>query len=111
MAEHTEFQQRAAALAIVKMLNHKHFDICTLDSIAKTLDVKGNMAGRDYDALRAVHCIDYADMGPELANMVRQKAVELLGIPDNIIDSVCTKEPEKPQQTANKLRLMFWKKG
>jgi len=44
----TEFQQRAAAMAVLKMLQNKHFDICALDAIAKTMGRQQHTAGRDY---------------------------------------------------------------
>ncbi len=77
----TEFQQRACAVALVKMLQCKHFDICALDAIAKTMGVQSGLAGRDYAALRGLHCVDWADMGPDLARMTREKCFELLGLP------------------------------
>ena len=64
MNDMTEFQQRAAAIAVVKMLQGKGFNICDLDAIAKTIGCEANMAGKDYAALRAIHCVDWADMGP-----------------------------------------------
>lgn len=106
----TEFQQRACAAGIVKMLSKKHFSICDLDALAKTMGRENRLAGKDYAALRAVHCVDWEDMGPELAGMVREKCFELLGLPTNIVDSECRREPgsAKPQEPAKRLRLAFW---
>lgn len=70
MIDLTEFQQRAAAAATTKMLTGKHLSICDLDAIAATIGRKQALAGQDYAALRAVHCMDWADMGPDLAQMV-----------------------------------------
>ena len=111
MNELTEFQQRACAMGVVKMLNGKNFSICDLDALAKTIGREQMMAGKDYAALRAVHCVDLADMGPELAGMVREKCFELLGLPQAAIDSVCKREvaSEKPHEPAKRLRLAFWK--
>ena len=61
----TEFQQRACAAGVVKMLSGKHFSICDLDAIAKAIGRESALAGRDYAALRTVHCVDWADMGPD----------------------------------------------
>ena len=69
----TEFQQRAAAAAVMKMLQGKNFSICDLDAIAKTIGREQSLAGRDYAALRSLHCVDWADMGPELARITREK--------------------------------------
>lgn len=107
----TEFQQRACAMGVVKMLGGKSFSICDLDALAKTMGREQLMAGKDYAALRAVHCVDWADMGPELTTMVREKCFELLGLPQAAIDSVCTKDTpnEKASEPAKRLRLAFWR--
>lgn len=81
----SEFQQRACAVAVVKMLQGKHFSICDLDSIAKT-------------------------MGPELARLTREKCLELLGLPPQTIELVQQEHPrEKPTEPAKRLRLAFWR--
>jgi hypothetical protein len=111
MNELTEFQQRACAVGVVKLLNAKHFNICDLEALAKTMGREQMMAGKDHAALRAVHCVDWADMGPELTTMVREKCFELLGLPQAAIDSVCKREApsEKAHEPAKRLRLAFWK--
>lgn len=111
MNDMTEFQQRASAVALVKMLSGKNFSICDLDRIAETIGRKHAMAGKDYAALHSLHCVDWADMGPELAAMVREKCFELLGLPQAAIDSVCRREgpAEKAHVPAKRLWLAFWK--
>ena len=107
----TEFQQRASAISVVKMLNGKGFSVCDLDAIAKTMGRESAMAGKDYAALRALHCIDWADMGPELTTMVREKCFELLGLPQAAIEGACKRDAqnEKAHVPAKRLRLAFWK--
>lgn len=107
----TEFQQRACAMGVVKMLSGTSFSICDLESLAKVMGRENMLAGKDYQALRSVHCIAWVDMGKELTTMVGEKCFEILGIPPVIIDSVCTKETtsEKPHEPAKRLRLAFWK--
>jgi len=107
----TEFQQRACAVGVVRMLSGKNFNICDLDALAKTMGREQAMAGKDYAALRSVHCVEWADMGPELTTMVREKCFELLGLPQAAIDAVCRKEKpaEKAHEPAKRLRLAFWK--
>lgn len=110
MNDLTEFQQRACAVGVVKMLNGKSFSICDLDALAKTMGRENMLAGKDYGALRAVHCVDWADMGPELSRMVKEKCFELLGIPQEAIDAACREVPaEKAHEPAKRLRLAFWK--
>lgn len=107
----TEFQQRACAVAVIKMLHEKRFSICDLDAIAKAMGREFAMTGKDYAALRAVHCVEWADMGPELATMVREKCFELLDLPQAALDGVCSRESaeEKAHAPASRLRLAFWK--
>jgi hypothetical protein len=112
MNDLTEFQQRAAAVATVKMLSGKSFSICDLDSIAKTVGRESALAGRDYSALRAVHCVDWADMGPDLSRMVREKCLEMLGLPPHTIDVLTPERPrEHAHEPATRLRLAFWRKS
>jgi hypothetical protein len=82
----SEFQQAAASAALVKMFASNRFDICTLDSIAETIGRKNLCAGPDYTALRAIHCMNWAEMGPDLAQMARQTCLRLLGVPENVVE-------------------------
>lgn len=107
----TEFQQRACAVGVVKMLSGTNFSVCDLDALGKAMGRQSALAGKDYEALRSVHCVNWADMGPELTTMVREKCFEMLGLPQAAIDSVCRKEAttEKAHEPAKRLRLAFWK--
>ena len=108
----SEFQQLACATGLIKMLRAKHFSICDLDSLGEAMGRKAAMAGRDYAALRTLHCIDWVDMGEPLARMTKEKCLELLGVTDpGIIDSVCRRvDPdERPHASASRFRLGFWK--
>lgn len=110
MQDLTEFQQRACAVAVVKMLQGKHFSICDLDALGKAMGREQAMAGRDYAALRGLHCVDWADMGPDLARLTREKCLELLGLPVQTIDMIEPERPaEKPTEPAKRLRLAFWR--
>lgn len=109
MEELTEFQMRACAVGLAKMINGKSFSICDLDALAKTMGRESAMSGKDYAALRSIHCVDWADMGEELTLMVREKCFELLGLPQAAIDSVCRRENEKPEAHAKRFTLEFWR--
>ena len=112
MNDLTEFQSRAATVAVVKMLGGKHFSICDLDALADTLGRKPYMAGVDYAALRGIHCVDWADMGPELAQLTREKCLELLGLPSTVVEMIKPVQSHKPEpkhEPAKRLRLAFWK--
>jgi len=106
--EMSEFQQRAAAAALVKMLNGKYFNICDLDAVARTMGKEQQLAGRDYAALRSLHCIDWMDMGPDLARMTREKCIELLGLSHQLIDVAAHSPKERPaEKQRSLLRLAF----
>lgn len=105
--EMTEFQQRAAAVALRKMLSGPYFSVSDLDAIAETMGRKSSMGGQDYAALRALHCIHWSAMGPELAQMVRDKCCEMLGVQLAPIDVKAEKEDERP---ADKPKLAWWRK-
>lgn len=85
MNEISDFQQRAAKVAIAKMLTGTSFSICDFDAIAKLIGK--DVGGLDYQALRTLHCVHWSDMGEQLAAQVRLKCMELLDIPTNIFDS------------------------
>ena len=115
MKDLTEFHQRALSVAVVKMFTGKHFSICDLENIAATMGRKDLLSGTDYQALRTLHCVDWGDMGPELATMTREKCFELLGLPPQTIDVQASTEPAtpkaKPAEQATKLRLAFWQRA
>lgn len=110
MTDLTEFQQRAASVAVVKMFGGRHFSVSDLRSIAKTIGREGALSGRDMAALESLHCVDWGDMGPDLSRMVREKCLELLGLPPQVVEAV---EPERTREPAHeparRLRLAFWR--
>ncbi|OGT03321.1 MAG: hypothetical protein A2143_08115 [Gallionellales bacterium RBG_16_57_15] len=71
-----QFHKQAILLALKKMMEGKHFNICTLDQAMEITGVRLN--SKDSAALRALHCIDWADMSPELRRMVFAKIMEVL---------------------------------
>jgi hypothetical protein len=115
MNDLSEFQQRAAAVAVTKLLTGRYFSVSDLDAIAQTIGRKSEMVGPDYAALRALHCVDWADMGPELARLTREKCLELLGLSPQIINvKAAEPAPQPAQQEAapeKKVRLAFWKQS
>lgn len=60
----TDLKHQAALAALNKMMRDGHFSICTIDNIAKMLDVIPDPAA--YATLRPLHCVDYSDMPREL---------------------------------------------
>jgi hypothetical protein len=108
MSNLTEFQQKAAAAALARLFEHDYFDITGLRKIADLTGAKHRLAGKDFEALEALHCVHYSKMGRGLAEQVRAKCLELLGLPPMTIDAECQREPEQPKQE-RRLRIAFWK--
>jgi hypothetical protein len=110
MNQLTEFQQRACSAAVTKMIGGKHFSVCDLSSNAKVMGRESFLAGRDYAALQSVHCVDWADMGSDLTNMTREKCLEILGLPAQIIEDIKSEQPAKrTTEPAKRLSLAFWR--
>lgn len=71
-----EFHKQAALLGLKKMFEGKHFDIC---KVKEALTIAGcHMNIKDEAAMRALHCIDFADMTPDLRKMLFAKVMEVL---------------------------------
>lgn len=115
MSEITNFQATAATTALKAMFTKKHFSICDVDAIAETLGRKDLCAGRDYAALRSLHCMDWQDMPAGLPNQVRERVLSMLQIPPEVLEVVTRPVPdEKQAEEAAKpqgLRLAFWRKA
>ena len=112
MNDLTEFHQRAAAVAVNKMLTGKHFSICDLDTLGKLLGRTQHLAGADYQALHALHCVEWGQMDPALQRMVREKCLELLGLQPQIVDMPEAKnaepkgaEPARPRRILERLGI------
>jgi hypothetical protein len=108
----TDFQKRAAAIGLAQLFNGKRFDVCALRELAKILGREQAIGGSDEAALRLMHCVDYADMGPDLARMTREKCLELLGLPPQTIEEIRPAEVAKPATApaAAAPRLAWWRK-
>lgn len=61
-------QEMAAMVALNNMFKQGHFSICTIDNVAKMLNV--NPKGKVYDVLHTLHCIDFSVMPSELKDAV-----------------------------------------
>jgi hypothetical protein len=74
-----EFHKKAAITALKKMFDGRYFDICTVDNVIK---ITGCIADRkDYQALRALHCVNWSDMDADLRNMVMVKTMQIFDTP------------------------------
>lgn len=108
MQDLTEFQQRAAAQGVVKLLQGQTFYTSDVRKLAELL--KRPLGGPDWLAMEPLHCIKWGDMDPELRRMLREKVLELLGLPPQTIEMVePTRPAEKPSEPAKRMRLAWWR--
>jgi hypothetical protein len=71
----TEFEKQAVVIALKKMFQGSYFDICAVDSCLK---ITGSIAPTaDYNALRALHCVNWSDMPAGFRDQVFVKTLEL----------------------------------
>jgi len=64
----TEIEKMVITTALRKMFTGNHFSICTVDHCLK---IAGAIAPKaDYNALSALHCIEWSEMPPELRDYV-----------------------------------------
>lgn len=106
----SEFHGLAASTALKKMLAARNFNICDLDAIAKTLSREQFLSGQDYAALRSLHCVEWAEMSPELKRMVKEKCLEMLGLPPQTVEMAQEAKAER-EVSSPAPKLAFWKRG
>jgi hypothetical protein len=107
MNELTEFQAQAANMALKKTLSGRHFSICDFDALAKSIGVQ--VGGPDYNALRNLHCVDWAEMSPPMRQMAQEKIVELLGLPPMVMEMEKSEPEPKHQPEQPRMKLAFWR--
>jgi hypothetical protein len=81
------FHQQAATVALKKLFDALHFNICDLDNIIKLIGCIPDK--KDYEALRCLHCVNWADMSPDLRGEVLKrviKIVESVGFDTSVLD-------------------------
>ena len=70
-----EFTRQAVAQSLKKMFSGGHFNICAIDAGLKALNLTPHR--EQYDSLRPLHCVDWADMDPEFRQMVFKRVMAL----------------------------------
>lgn len=100
----TDFERSAVIIGVSKLITGRNFNVCDFDSLAKIVGV--TVTSKDYEPLRIMHCVNYADMGEHIAMQVKARAIELLGLKPADIE--ITPEP-KPAEVVRP-RLGFWSK-
>ena len=71
--------------AIQNLFEKGHFSICTLDEVIQLVGAR--QGGDAYRLLRALHCVDFGKMDPELRARIPHLVNECLRQQDNIIDA------------------------
>jgi len=98
MNDLTTFEANAVAIAVLKLLNERHFNIIAFDQIAKKLGVV--VDAKEHASLHLLHCVDYADMPQPFRDQVRAKVVELLGLPPHVFEGESSRVEPSPTSTA-----------
>ena len=104
----TEFQLLSVQQTLKKLLFGDTFYISDLDGLAKLLGAE--VGGDDYQALRGLHCMKWAEMPTQLREQARRKVVELLGLDLPIAEEIRPPAPENSEPQVLRPRLSFWKR-
>jgi hypothetical protein len=74
-----EFHKRAAIVSLKSMFGKSYFDITVVDACLK---LSGCIPDRkDYEALRALHCVHWNEMEKDLREMVLLKTMQMFEQP------------------------------
>lgn len=74
-----DLKQLAALTALNNMFAKGYFNLCTVDAVAKMLEVNAN--GEAYDVLHTLHCVHFDKMPRELREQVPVLIQQCLGGP------------------------------
>jgi|GEM_PF-1195377 hypothetical protein len=74
------FHKLAVEQAVKKLFSATSFSVCTLDDIGDMLGVNPRQHP-NYRYLRALHCVDYADMSAELLGQIQHQVLDVLQRP------------------------------
>jgi len=71
------FETAVLEQALNNLFTESSFSICTLRDIGKLVGVNPTQHP-NYKLLQALHCVDYADMSPEILQELQQRVAECL---------------------------------
>lgn len=71
-------QEIAAMAALNHMFKQGYMSICTIDNIAKLMNV--DPRGKAYNVLSTLHCVDFSEMPKELRDVVPDLIRECLSL-------------------------------
>lgn len=70
-----DFQKMVVQTALMEMFTAKHFSICAVDACLK---ITGSIPNKKtYDALHALHCVNYSSMPSALREQIVKKTLSL----------------------------------
>lgn len=72
----SEFQKLAVQRGINNLFNQSYFDICSLRSICKLVEVP--FGGKVRESFSLYHCIDYCDMSRQEIEALKNEVITLL---------------------------------
>lgn len=75
-----ELKQEIAITVLNNMMRESYFSICAVRDAANLLGIPVN--GEAYDALKALHCVDYSRMSPVVRQAIPQLIAEVFNRPD-----------------------------
>lgn len=74
-----DLKEMTAVVALNSMMDKGYFDICTIDKVAKLLNVPVAKS-ESYLLLSTLHCVDFGKMPPALRESIPSMIQECLGI-------------------------------
>ena len=75
-----ELKQEIAITALNNMMRKSFFSICEVRDAANLLGIP--MHGEAYDTLKALHCVDYAQMSPAVRAAIPKLIADVFNRPD-----------------------------
>lgn len=81
----SQFHVLAAGVALKKAFSADYFDVQIIDQVCRTLGRDRAISSQDYEALRSLHCMGWADMSKELKSRVQQKIIQAVGLDDSAV--------------------------
>lgn len=114
----TDLQKEIAITAINTMMKRSFFSICAIDKAAKVLGMTMHR-GPAYNALHALHCVDFADMSPNVRRAIPEMIKECFSESDVFQFPLPNTKPAVPAAGLNVIdvdavltekKSSFWKR-
>ncbi len=75
----TKEQMQVAGLALQNLLKKSYFDVCLFDHLVKFLNREEFCRGKDYEAVRLLHCVHWSEMTVDIEEYVKATILQILG--------------------------------